>query len=220
MGQENRELTEEEVALIYKIARYVTRRIPVHGHVYDREDFIQIAVTAGMLAARRYKEDKGASLFTYLCPCMRGAVLDEVRKYMHGKKNMNKKKVQIFKDHEVTRFSQLFHGRDSEYVESLFSAPASEYTRDEVIDELLKWKRESDVSPREWFMLVLRLGEKLTHKEIAKVLDIHEARVGQILSLIYRRVGIKPPPSCIPILHSVMHTPHSKNKKKYRHIAG
>ena len=73
---------EEDLPYFQDRARVLTKDVQSHW----REDAIQAVLLAGLEAAQRWDPEGGASLRTYVCRRMAGAVVDHARQVLGDKR--------------------------------------------------------------------------------------------------------------------------------------
>lgn len=147
------ELNEELIASLYRIAGGLAKKVYGIAGVADRDDYVQIAMLAALKASKRFNGEKG-ELITFLVCRMRGAILDEIRACTGRIENK----------HNTMRFSIL---NKNDVLNGKGELPDYQL---EIIDELEEWKKNHQVSKKDWLLLKLRIGEGMSQKETGKVL--------------------------------------------------
>jgi len=158
------DLNKETIKSIYKLATKAASRYKRYGHVFDREDFVQIGVMAAIIAMKRYDSIKGG-LSTYLMPRIKGAMFDTLREYMGSRRKRNE-----YQDSKTVRFSQL-QTPELDCTERIIDKkqPPPDYTL-EITEELQRWKELKKLSKREWTLIKMRIGENKSQGDVGRAL--------------------------------------------------
>ncbi len=182
-----KELIEENIPLVKKIANRIFRRIP-EGTI-EFEDLVNTGIIGLIKAANNYDKSK-ARFSTYAYIKIRGEILDFLRsmdflsrtarnKLKKGKKN------ELLYD-EVTSIisieENLFKNSDKLKIADILASPEKTPEEIAVINDLKFQlaKALEKLSEREKLVLQLIFVEELDLKSIAKILNISVSRISQI----------------------------------------
>jgi RNA polymerase sigma factor for flagellar operon FliA len=105
------ELVKAHLALVKRIAYHLISRLPSSVQV---DDLIQAGLIGLMEAAAHYDAAQGASFETYAGIRVRGAMLDEIRRYDWAPRSVHRKARAVA---EAMRTIEQTHGRDAEDAE-------------------------------------------------------------------------------------------------------
>lgn len=118
-------LVAENAALVKRIAYHLMSRLPPSVQV---EDMIQAGMIGLLEAARQYDPSQGASFETYAGIRIRGAMLDELRRYDWTPRSVHRKAREVAEAMRVIENRTGRDARDAEVAEYL-GLPLAEYYR-------------------------------------------------------------------------------------------
>lgn len=188
------DVTKQVIDELYHIAQVVSAKYQ-HNYIYDRDDLIQIAVSAALPCLSRYDAGKG-KLSTFLQRRMHGAIQDELRLYLRPR-NLE----DAYKDHKTRRFSQLegvlesgSFSEDHVHNQDWYCPDYREHQpgyHEEVRDQLNNWRTSHLISMEEWSLLWWRFGQGFSQKQIAELFGCHPSRISQMEAAIRKYIGIE-----------------------------
>ena len=207
-------LVTEYLHLVKKIAYHIASRLPAG---IDIDDLTQVGLIGLLEAAKSYRSGHGATFETFAGIRIRGAILDEVRRFDWSPRSIQQKarwlaqatrsaEIELQrcpKDSEIA--AQLGVGMD-EYHQLLRDTAACKATfvdatevdlpdtntpHDNVHDAAFRTALSAHIKQlpeREKTLMSLYYDDELNLKEIGAVLEISESRVSQIHSQILNKL--------------------------------
>ncbi len=191
--RENEKLISDNVDLVKRIVFHLIARLPAHT---DLDDLMQAGMMGLLEAARKYDPSRGASFSTYAGIRIRGAMLDEVRRYDWTPRSVHQKHRQVS---EAIRDIEAETGRhaESEEIAARLEITPEEYHKilrdsagcklfslDESMDETVQTRQVPDhnsVSPEQ------ALVKNQVRDEVTGALERMPEREQLVLSLYYER---------------------------------
>jgi RNA polymerase sigma factor for flagellar operon FliA len=160
------------------LVRHVVGKVAPRGIVgVDREDLISAGVLGLVRAARRYDPDHPAEFKTYAYACIRGAVLEELRRRRKAEASRTADGWQ-----SVVSLQELTEEGASGLARSAESGPTPDQQAEQNESLTLLAEAIDDLPRRERVALVLYAERHLTLKQIARVLGVTEGRASQLHS--------------------------------------
>ncbi|PCJ35249.1 MAG: RNA polymerase sigma factor FliA [Cellvibrionales bacterium] len=207
-------LVNEYLHLVKKIAFHIAARLPAG---IDIDDLTQVGLIGLLEAAKSYRTGRGASFETFAGIRIRGAILDEVRRFDWSPRSIQQKarwlaqatrsaEIELQRcprDSEIAaqlgiemgEYYQLL--RDTAVCKATFvdatevDLPDTKTPQGNVQDAAFQTALADHIEQlpeREKTLMSLYYDEELNLKEIGAVLDISESRVSQIHSQILNKL--------------------------------
>ncbi len=207
-------LVNEYLYLVKKIVFHIAARLPSN---IDIDDLTQVGLIGLLEAAKSYKTGHGASFETFAGIRIRGAILDEVRRFDWSPRSIQQKARWLAQATHSAEIALQRCPRDSEIAAELgidlkeyhlllrdtaackatfidvteVDLEGSDSPHDRVHDAAFKEALAAHIHQlpeREKTLMALYYDEELNLKEIGAVLDISESRVSQIHSRILSKL--------------------------------
>ena len=172
------DLTDPLIIEYAPLVRHVVGKVAPRAIVgVDREDLISAGVLGLVRAARRYDPDHPAEFKTFAYACIRGAVLEELRR-------RRKAKAARTPDgwSSVVSLQELTEEGTSGLSRRAESAPTPDQQAEQNESLALLTEAIDELPRRERVTLVLYAERHLTLKQIARVLGVTEGRASQLHS--------------------------------------
>ncbi|MBL4782108.1 MAG: RNA polymerase sigma factor FliA [Porticoccaceae bacterium] len=207
-------LVNDYLHLVKKIAYHIAARLPAG---IDIDDLTQVGLIGLLEAAKSYRSGHGASFETFAGIRIRGAILDEVRRYDWSPRSIQQKARWLAQATRSAEIALQRCPRDSEIAAQLgvemddyyqllrdtaackatfvdateVDLPAGDSPQDRVHDAAFRGALAAQIEQlpeREKTLMSLYYDDELNLKEIGAVLEISESRVSQIHSQILSKL--------------------------------
>ncbi|MEZ0121110.1 MAG: RNA polymerase sigma factor FliA [Candidatus Reddybacter sp.] len=211
---DSEKLVNEYLHLVKKIAFHIAARLPAG---IDIDDLTQVGLIGLLEAAKSYRTGHGASFETFAGIRIRGAILDEVRRFDWSPRGIQQKARWLAQATRSAEIALQRCPRDSEVAAQLgiemdeyyqllrdtaackatfvdateVDLPDTDTPQDRVHDAAFQTALTAHIGQlpeREKTLMSLYYDDELNLKEIGAVLDISESRVSQIHSQILSKL--------------------------------
>lgn len=211
---DSEKLVNDYLHLVKKIAFHIAARLPAG---IDIDDLTQVGLIGLLEAAKSYRNGHGATFETFAGIRIRGAILDEVRRFDWSPRSIQQKARWLAQATRSAEIELQRHPKDSEIAAQLgidmkeyhellrdtaackatfidateVDLPDTDSPQDRVHDAAFQTALAAHIEQlpeREKTLMSLYYDEELNLKEIGAVLNISESRVSQIHSKILAKL--------------------------------
>lgn len=182
------EATEEQIGIIYRLARYHARKMFYPDRSVGYDDFVAEGVMGALRALPRW-DPEISTLNTFLTFRIRGAMLDVMKEEVGRRHGACCETVRIhperFEGRQVVvkNFSEICD-IEGDYEPLWLNAPTGP-PRADVADSLARYRKM--VTGKDWLILMYRYGQNMEMWQIGKIIGVSESRISQLCKRLKER---------------------------------
>jgi len=186
MNKQPKAMDADTAQRIYALCQYEAARLYIMPHAsYDIDDLASVGFIKAAESYHRWDAEQGL-LGNYLQHRIRGAILDYIRAY-----TKNRYVTAVYKDYQTKHFSTIESSPNVNINNMLEDKSGSHENKIDITDELNQWCRKNKITNKEWLILILRFGERMSLRAIGTVMGISESAVCHKTIALQKRFRLK-----------------------------